>query len=267
MANQAMKEISTSVENEAWELFEVGSWDEVIELAKTHPNHFFLQHLSYLAEYELQSKAMGIPPKGISSLSPLVESLSNFLLGNYKEAGNQLNLYFQSSQAMICYSIIQLAIKIYFRAEMYAECRALISSYKKLNLGASFVKEEITVLYHLRRYEELLKLFRENIKLLNDVEVHKIVGMSLLFLDRHKEANLIFDNIPGKLTLPSFEEKRKAYTEVYGKIKQLEKDSKDLSLRELEDMGFAYLFHGDYEKAEKTFLSITSKLKSKLCIA
>lgn len=54
------------------------------------------------------------------------------------------------------------------------------------------------------------------------MEIHKIVGMSLLFLDRHKEANIIFDNIPGKLTLPSFEEKKESYKTVFSNISNLE---------------------------------------------
>lgn len=49
------------------------------------------------------------------------------------------------------------------------------------------------------------------------------------------------------------------------KLGELEAKSNSLGHKDLEDMGFAYLFHGDYSKAEKMFLSLTEKLKSKLC--
>ncbi|MDZ4726767.1 MAG: hypothetical protein SH817_11470 [Leptospira sp.] len=265
MAQQATKGIISSLEKEAWDLFEVGANEEVLLLADSHPNHQYIQHLGYLAYYELHGKVSKVSPKGISTLSPVVEALSNFSQGKYTDASNQIGLYYQSSQQTICYSIINLTLKIYFRSESYAAAKSVIALYKKSFNDLSFIKEEIIATYHLRKYEEVIKSFRENIKLLNDMEIHKIVGMSLLFLDRHKEANVIFENIPGKISLPSFEEKRESYKRVYSNISNLESKSNDLSMRELEDMGFAYLFHGDYEKAEKTFLSITSKLKSSLC--
>ncbi|MCZ8156107.1 MAG: hypothetical protein O9264_08310 [Leptospira sp.] len=265
MAQQATKGINSSLEKEAWDLYEVGASDEVINLAKQNLNNHYLQHLAYLASYELNGKLIDPSPKGISPLSPIVEALINFNAGIYKEAASQVSLYFQSQQALICHGIISLSIKIFFRSENYAEAKDVLTLYKKKFNDASFLKEEMIATYHLRKYEEVIKSFRENIKKLNDVEIHKIVGMSLLFLDRHKEANIIFENIPGRVKLPSFEEKRDAYSAVFSNISNLESRSKDLTMRELEDMGFAYLFHGEYEKAEKTFLSITSKLKSSLC--
>jgi tetratricopeptide (TPR) repeat protein len=267
MAQQATKGINSSLEKEAWDLFEVGANEEVLQLAQSNPNHFYIQHLGYLATYELNGQVTTVSPKGISPLSPIVEALANFSNGRYKEAANQVSLYFQSPNSLICYGIISLAVKIYFRSENYAEAQSILSLYKKKFSDFSFIKEEIIATYHLRKYEDVIKSFREHIKHLNDVEIHKVVGMSLLFLDRHKEANSIFESIPGRATLPSFEEKRESYKVVFSNISKMESNSAELSLRELEDMGFAYLFHGEYEKAEKTFLSITSKLKSSLCTA
>jgi hypothetical protein len=265
MAQQATKGIISSLEKEAWDLFEVGANEEVLQLAKSHQNHFYIQHLAFLAGYELNGKIEGVSPKGISPLSPIVEALSNFSQGRYKEASSQVSLYFESTNNLICYGIISLSLKIYFRAENYAEAVGILTLYKKRFNDFSFIKEEITAKYHLRKYDEVIKTFREHIKQLNDVEIHKVVGMSLMFLDRHKEANAIFESIPGRVSLPTFEEKREAYKSVFSNITQMETRRNDLNLRELEDMGFAYLFHGEYEKAEKTFLSITSKLKSSLC--
>ncbi|TGN18580.1 hypothetical protein [Leptospira idonii] len=265
MAQQATQAINPSLETEAWDLFEVGANEEVLLLAKKNPNHYYLQHLSYLASFELNGRGYLPSPKGISSLSPVVEALANFEMGKDKEAAKQISLYFNQTNNPICYAIINLAMKVYFRSENFAEAKTILSLYKKKHNDVSFIKEEITATYHLRKHEEVIKLFRENLKSLNDVEIHKMVGMSLLFLDRHKEASVIFENIPGKLTLPSFEDKKESYSHLFSKIANLEPRVEELSNRELEDMGFAYLFHGEYEKAEKTFLSLTSKLKSSLC--
>ncbi|TGN08313.1 hypothetical protein [Leptospira ilyithenensis] len=265
MAQQATQVQNLTIEQEAWDLFEVGSNEEVLYLAKNNPSNHYLQHLSFLAFFEVSGKNINPSPKGISVLSPMVEALVNFGMGKDKEAAKQVSLYFNSGSSPICYAIVNLALKIYFRSENFAEAKSILSAYKKKYNDTTFIKEEITSTYHLRKYEEVIKLFRENIKLLNDLEMHKMVGMSLLFLDRHKEANVIFENIPGKLQLPSFEEKKSSYSLVFSRISNLESHVSELTARELEDMGFAYLFHGEYEKAEKTFLSLTSKLKSSLC--
>lgn len=265
MAQQATQVLTTSVEKEAWELFEVGANEDVVVLAKRHPDHFYVQHLGYLALYELTGRATIQAPKGISNLAPLVDAIQNFELGKTGEAVKNLNLYFQTQTNSLCFSIIQLAIKIYFRNEAYEDAKEIITRYKKQKNDLSFLKEELICSYYLKRYDEVIKLFRDNMKLLNDSDIHKLVGMALLFLDRHKEANLIFENIPNKLNLPSFEEKRKMYDSVYRNIAELEKKSSSLGHKDLEDMGFAYLFNGDYGKAEKMFLSLTAKLKSKLC--
>ncbi|TGL57452.1 hypothetical protein EHQ58_14315 [Leptospira ognonensis] len=267
MAQQATKGIHPSLEKEAWDLFEVGANEEVLLLAKSQPENHYIQHLAFLASYELKGNIAGISPKGISSLSPIVEAIVNFNNGRYIEAASHLSLYFQSANHAICYSIINLALKIYFRSENFSDALKIISIFKSKSNDQSFAKEEIIATYNLRKYEEVIKFFRENIKQLNDSDIHKIVGMSLLFLDRHKEANLIFENIPGKMNLPSFEEKRESYKTLFSNIGSMESNSGNLSMKELEDMGFAYLFHGEYEKAEKTFLSITSKLKPTLCNA
>ncbi|TGL10473.1 hypothetical protein [Leptospira meyeri] len=265
MAQQATQVLNTSIEKEAWDLYEVGSNEDVVVLAKRHPESFYIQHLGYLALYELTGRATISAPKGISSLAPLVDAIQNHELGKTAEACNNLNLYFSTQTNPLCFSIIQTAIKIYFRAEAYEDAKSIIARYKKQWNDNSFVKEELISTYYLKRYDEVIKIFRDHMKLLNDSDIHKLVGMALLFLDRHKEANLIFENIPGKLNLPSFEEKRKMYDSVYKKIAELETKTNSLAHKDLEDMGFAYLFHGDYVKAEKMFLSLTEKLKSKLC--
>lgn len=265
MAQQATQVLNTSIEEEAWDLYEVGSTEELILLTKKHSESFFMQHLGYLATYELTGKVTHPSPKGISNLSPVVEALALFSLGKRKEAATSMALYFNDSSNPVCFSLLQIGIKIFFAIESYLEAKTILEQYKNKTKDFSFIKEEITSTYYLKRYEEVIKLFREHIKSLNDPEIHKLVGLSLLFLDKHKEANLIFENLPNKLNLPSFDEKRKEYSSLYSQIGAWESKQSSLSQRELEDMGFAYLFHGEYEKAEKLFTSLTSKLKSKLC--
>ena len=143
MAQQATKGIHSSLEKEAWDLFEVGANEEVIKLAELHSNHFFIQHLSYLASYELNGKVSPVSPKGISPLSPVVEALSNYSNGRYKEAANQISLYFQSAGNTICYGIISLSLKIYFRSENYAEALSVLILYKKKFNDLSFLIREI----------------------------------------------------------------------------------------------------------------------------
>ncbi|MDF3820115.1 hypothetical protein P3G55_09405 [Leptospira sp. 96542] len=265
MAQQATQVLNPTIEKEAWELYEVGSTEDVLVLSKKHPENFYVQHLSYLCAYELTGRGSFPSPKGISPLAPMVEAIVNFELGKYKEAATSVNLYFGVDSNPICFSLIQLALKIYFRADIYDKAYSIIVKYRKTWNDFSFIKEEISCAYFLKRYDEVIRIFRDHMKALNDTEIHKLVGMSLLFLDRHKEAGLIFDNIPNKLNLPSFEEKKKSYEAIYAKLGGMETNQTKLDHKELEDIGFAYLFHGEYDKAEKMFLTLTEKLKSKLC--
>jgi len=264
MAVQKTKNHSLSPEQEALELFEVGANEEVLEIAERHPS-VFLNHLGFLAEYELKGQTTEKSLPGISKLSPLVEALQSFQRGRTREAANQIGLYFQSSHPEITYSIVHLSLKVFQRSENYRDMLHVIGLYKSKYDSHSFAKEEIIALYSLREYEELVKVYKKNSKLLNDPEIHKLIGMALLFLNRPKEAGLILESIPGKMNLPSFEEKKQSYERIYSKIGQLEAKKQDLSMKELEDMGFAYLFHGEYEKAENLFTSLTLKLKSSLC--
>ncbi len=44
------------LEKEAWESFEVGSFDDVWDLAVKNPDQVFLQHLAYLASAEMEKE-------------------------------------------------------------------------------------------------------------------------------------------------------------------------------------------------------------------
>jgi len=254
----------THPEIEGWELFEVGANLEVLDLAQKNPKSVFLQHLSILADYEISGKTQR-KANGISHLSPIVEALYSLEKGKAKEAANQISLYFQSSSPEICYSIINLSSQIFKLTEKYKDILHVISIYKKKYDNHSFLKEELVAYYNLKQYEDVVSLYKSNSKFLNDPEIHRLIGMSLLFLDKPKEASKILEKLPGQMELPTFEERQKDYGKVYDKIRELETKKSELSLRELEDMGFAYLFHGDYAKAEQLFVGLSQKLKSTLC--
>ena len=85
-------------------------------------------------------------------------------------------------------------------------------------------------------------------------------GLSLNALGKYKEAEFLFGKIPGKRELPSYEEKRNEFVPVINKIAEYEK-KEVLSNTELKDLGFAYLFNAEYQKAEEVFKKVAYAIK------
>lgn len=77
--------LSENPENLGWELFEVGSHDEVIRLSNNHPNSPFLNQLALLARLEEKSKISESTPMGITILSPIVEAYLYYQKKNTKK--------------------------------------------------------------------------------------------------------------------------------------------------------------------------------------
>jgi hypothetical protein len=248
-------------EKEAWELFEVGSYDEVISIANENPNSHFLFHLSQISRFENGESIKNYSPKGMSLLSPLVEAYVNFHSRKFEEAGNQLEIYFKNKNSLFSYPFTKLSLDVYFKLKKYDYALAIIRGYKKKFMDLAFVKEEAIALYHLKNYTEVVNLYRNHTNEMNDPEVHRVIGMALLFLGKHQDAESILDMVPGKLKLPSFEEKRKQYEKIIINLEKIEAKRKELAPRQLEDLGFAYLFNGDYSKAESVFTDLTRQLK------
>ncbi len=69
---------TNTIEKEAWELFEVGSYDEVVSLASKNPDNLSLSHLGLVARYERGDgnsvDYVNAVKKGISLFSPLISS-------------------------------------------------------------------------------------------------------------------------------------------------------------------------------------------------
>lgn len=248
-------------EKEAWELFEVGSYDEVIQLAKENPDSQFLMHLGVISRMENGDSLGQYSPKGMSLLSPLVEAYVDFRNRRFDSAKNQLEIYYKNKNALVSYPFTKLSVEVFFQTKKYDYALAVIRGYKKKCMDLAFIKEEAISLYYLKRYDEVIGLYKNHSKDLNDAEVHRVIGMSLLFLGKHNDAEKILEQVPGKLKLPSFEEKRKEYVKIYQNIGTFESNRKQLSPRELEDLGFAYLFHSEYSKAEEVFTELSNLLK------
>jgi hypothetical protein len=198
---------------------------------------------------------------GITILSPIVEAYLYYQKKKYKEAANHLDLYYKNPNSLICYQFTKLSIAVYFSERKFSSGLNAIDAYKKKTKDKSFLPEEITGLYELKKYENVISEFQKHSGELNSTDSLRILGMSLLFLGKHKEAEKILKNISGNLNLPSFEEKRKQYSSMIQELPNIEKRSESLDKKELEDLGFAYLFNGNYEKAETTFLKLISGLK------
>jgi hypothetical protein len=253
--------LSENPENLGWDLFEVGSHEEVIRLSEKNPNSPFLNQLALLARLEEKNKISESTPMGITILSPMVEAYLYFQKKKYKEAANHLDLYYKNPNSLICYHFTKLSISVYYSEKNFISGLKVIDIYKKKTKDKSFLNEEITGLYELKKYELVVSEYQKNSSELNSTDSMRILGMSLLFLGKHKEAEKILKNISGNLNLPSFEEKCKEYSSIIQELPNIEKRSDTLNKKELEDLGFAYLFNGNYEKAETTFLKLISGLK------
>lgn len=250
-----------SPEKEAWELFEVGSYEEVIELAKTHLESHFIAHLGFLSSVEL-----GIPPKensnkGLSIFSPLVEAWLLQSENKIQEASKHIEYFLKNKNAIVCFSITKLCYHVLMKSGNYELALVALLMYRHKYKNPAFIKEEVLVSYKLERYSEIEKLWKTYPNEFNDPEMYRIIGMALLLLGKCNDAESLFRKIQNKIQLPSFEDKKKEYTDIYKNIKELEKRRSYLSPRQMEDMGFAYLFHSEFEKAESVFMELVMRLK------
>ena len=262
MANTAVLQTEQSTpENEGWELFEVGSYDEVIRLSELYPSSAFLQHLAAISRIENGEALKMDSPRGMSLLSPMLEAYISYSENRIYEACNQLEIYFRNKNVLLSYPFVLLSYKVFRKSEKKEQALVLIHTYKKKYLDLSFLKEEAILLYELKRYQELVQLYLAYPNQLNDPDLHRLIGLAMLLLGRTGDAMKLLERIPGRLNLPSFEEKRREYNAIYKKIGHYETRRESLSLREMEDMGFAYLFHSEYKKAESVFIELINRLK------
>ncbi|TGK37481.1 tetratricopeptide repeat protein [Leptospira gomenensis] len=245
----------TSVEETAWELFETGSYEGVIGIAKKNPNHVFLNHLSGIAEFESGSeRGINYFLKGSSVLTPLVEAYLLKEAGKFRESAKKFREYFRASSVPVAYSILRTAILVSEDAVDFKTVLDLLAIYKARFANDYFCKTEFFSNYHLRNYKEAIQVFGENAKRLSEErDVMGALGLALVHLGKFDEAKSILEKIPGYEELPTFEEKKKEFSEKIASIPKMEAKRKNLSVSELIDLGFAYLFSENFKKAEEVF--------------
>lgn len=261
---QSAKTSTNNVEREAWENFEVGSFDDVIELSRRNPNNHLLGHLAILAEYESNPSSKQIilnkQLSGLSVFSPLVASYHNYYSGRAKTALEKFKEYVKIKNAPICLTVVRFGVKTAFDAEAYEDCLAIMNLDSK-NINASyFVRERIECYFQLKKHHELIEFFRSVYKLTGeDYDLFFKAGLSLNALGKYKEAQAIFARIPKKNNIPTFEEKKKEFMPIISKISEMEAKPK-LDHDEMKDLGFGYLFSGQYKKAEEVFRKLSISL-------
>lgn len=247
-------------EEEAWEMFEVGSMESVIQMASRKDASPYLQHLGLIAKLDLDPDTKFLL-SGKSVFSSFLESYLFFQNGNSKEAVKSANVYISQNQFPISFTIASYLFKMYRETNQWKEALVVTLQYRKKFHDNAFLKEELEALFYSGKHSEVVSLFRNHFKELEDSNSLKYVGLSLYHVGKYDESRKVLEKIPDRLTLPTFEEKKNFYSKIMTKITDYEKKIDQLGFRELEDVGFAYLFHGEYKKAENSFRLATSKLE------
>jgi tetratricopeptide (TPR) repeat protein len=256
----------TSEEKEAWESFEVGSYEEVFEIKNQHPKSVFLQHLCFLCLWiqgEFQPENFQTSP--VQSPSPLFhicQAVAYSLRYKLKEAWEAFKKHITQNSGLFCPSFIKLGSKIALENSEYEACLKIINLDPNPQREQFYAQEILTCLYNLKKFKEAIQHFKKNFQFIPESQnLYFIVGMSLLGLHKYKEAEVMLKK-QTTLTLPTFEEKKQEFLEAIQNIPVLEKKP-NLSTQELQDLGFAYLFTAQYKKAEEIFQKELALLTAK----
>lgn len=264
---QSTKYAVNNLEREAWESFEVGSFEEVIEIVKENPSSALLNHLAIISKYELGFKSNqhfeGLSSSGLSVFTPLANAYIAFYSGNKQVALQKIKEYLENNNPPLCLTIINFAVKVSYESEAYEDCLNIMNlSLKRQGSNPNeFIKERIECYFHLKKHLELIQYFKSVYKLLDtSYDIYLKAGLSLNALGKYKEAQVLFGKIPGKRELPSYEEKKQEFKPLINKISEFEK-KEALTDAELKDLGFAYLFNSEFKKAEEVFKKVAFAAK------
>jgi tetratricopeptide (TPR) repeat protein len=252
---------SIQIEKDAWESFEVGSYDDVLDLEKKNFDNAFINHLSFIVKIENNLNVdLNSIHKGTSILSKLIESFVNYKKNNKKEALKNYITYLKAPKNLLCLSFFQYGIQLSFELEEYKACLYIIDLNKDELNDQYYYKEKVASLFALKKYTELIQYFKKIHSMISlDQGVYLKTSLSLQALGKYKESELLLKKVPNLLKLPSFEEKKEEIKDTIQNISQLE-CKKDLNPDELKELGFAYLFNSQYEKAEELFKKATVSL-------
>ncbi len=260
MAKSSALSTQISLEESAWELFETGAYEEVTLYAERNPKNVFLNHLRAVGEFETEiGTANNFLLDGKTVLTPLVSAYLHRAEGNTKESARLFHEYFKASSSPVSYAILKTGIKTCEEVVAYKACSDLIQRYKVLFNDGFFCRLEFFSHYHLRKFEDALKAFKENSESLKeDRDVLAALGLCFVHIGKFDEARNILEKLPGAGEIPSFEEKVTEYSQVIREIPKYESRKKELSKKELLKLGYAYLFSESYKKAEEVFTSLVS---------
>jgi tetratricopeptide (TPR) repeat protein len=249
----------TELELQAWESFEVGFFDEVIQFAENNPSSNFLSHLSLIAKIE-EGQIPGKEefPEGESRLKLIAEVYFDYFFKNHtRETLKKYVLYLQNKEALFCLPFFQIGIKLAFELEEYQACLFIMSKDTSGLNEEFYYRERIQSYFSLNKHTELIGYFKKYSQSIDmDLNIYMKVGLSLQALGKFKESELLLSKVPNSKKLPSFEEKREEFQEIIKDIPILE-TKENLSLQELKNLGFAYLFSNQFDKAEEVFKKAT----------
>ncbi|MDX1960114.1 MAG: hypothetical protein SFU98_16215 [Leptospiraceae bacterium] len=250
-------EILNSVEKEAWESFEVGSFSDVKDFLK-HSDSSFLKNLIIISEWEDRKR---INPNAKPFPEPVLQDMTRayleFIWGKKQNALNSLKQYSQKKSPLFSLTFLSFGLRVGLEQEDY-EFTLFWMSLANKEYESYFCKEKIHCLYGLKRYSELLTYFKTVFKFVDkDPDIMLKVGLTLQALGKYKESEFLLEKIEDKPQLPSFENRKEDFKELISKIPLLEKKKDSLSFEELKNLGFAYLFNSQYDEAEKIFKQAT----------
>lgn len=250
-----MREVQKeNIFRKAWDAFEVGNFEEVEKLYKQNLSNIGLLHL-YAIAYYLENSQL---PKFFetsylsesSVLQPLLKSMYFRKKFDFKEAFVSWKEFLFHSKDYVISPILAYGIATALDAEEYEHALQLIQQDKSPNSEAYFAEFKLRALYSLKRFPELIQHYRKHYKsIAENSENFFMVGMALLYLKKYKESEQFLTKA-NFISLPSFEEMKHEMRERIQKIPILEKKS-NLNSEELKELGFAYLFTNQYQKAEK----------------
>lgn len=246
-----------NMEREAWDCFEVGSYEETIHLYQQNKNSSFLLHLSVLSAYESGvGNASELIPEAINAKSPIADLALSYIyynLNNKLEASQKFIEYMRRQDKLLCFTILRHGIRVTFESQKYSECLVLMDMDKRMTSGDLYTQERLDCFYYLKKYKEYLLLYKSKYEVLKDKpDVVLRVGLILYSMGKFKESEKIMSVVPGRQNLPSFEERREDFIHIINNIYEYE--SKPVKTpEELRELGFAYLFNSEYEKAQQVF--------------
>lgn len=239
---------------EAWELYCSGAYSQILELESSAGD---LADLRYLAGLEIESEQPPAPA-GKGTFSELRNGMSAYHAGDFETAARFLGAW--------------LKRKAYFNPlclERFLEAAEASQNYAALyKIGTAFMDRKqyhallvgplFRAAFALEQYAVCGALFDKHRKHFADQHLLQRTALALLFLNRHEEAEKILMTIYRKLTgrayALDYDATAAEYAPIIQQIPSLEKRKRNP--REDWELGMAYLFNQQFDRAMAVFRSI-----------